>query len=92
MAERTSAGELEQRYKIKHLLLDFTDRMKAAMYENIQEKGMSWQRKTIHMTTERSVSMEAFLKGALMEHARAGEWVAVANYAFMLDDREKVEK
>jgi hypothetical protein len=77
MSRRVSAGELEQRHKLKHLLLDFTDEMSDAMYENLEEKGFSWK----------SCSIK-HLKKKLLEHAKVGDWVAVANFAFMLHDKE----
>lgn len=81
MSRRVSAGELEQRHKLKHLLLDFTEEMKSAMYENLEEKGFSWQ----------SCSIK-YLKKKLLEYVKVGDWVAVANFAFMLHDKETTEE
>ena len=77
MSERVSAGELEQRYQLKHLLLDFTDEMKDAMYDNLEVKGFSWKDCTKHYLTKK-----------LLEHIKAGNWVSVANFAFMLHDKD----
>ena len=80
MSERTSAGELQQRGEIKHLMLDFYDEMKWAMQENIPQKGMSWR--------DNDVCTTDYLKRKLRQAVKCGAWVAVANYAFMLNDRE----
>ena len=78
MFRRVSAQELEQRYKLKHLLLDFFDSMKAKMYENLEEKGFSWKNCDVdYLVTE------------LVKHVNDKDWVDVANFAFMLDDRHK---
>ena len=81
MIRRVSAQELEQRYKLKHLLLDFFDSMKAQMYENLEDKGFSWKNCNVD-----------YLREKLWEHWRDGNWVDVANYAFMLQDRKEEEK
>ena len=78
MCRRVSASELELRYKLKHWLLDFFDEMKAQMYENLEDKGNSWK------TCE-----EKFLIEKLREHIKDRSWIDVANYAFMLRDRQK---
>ncbi len=82
MSRRVSAGELEDRYNLKHLLLDFTDEMKSDMYDNLEEKGLSWKDDDCS---------EAYLRKKLLEHAKAGNWVSVANFAFMLDDKDKTK-
>jgi len=82
MSERTSAGELEQRYKIKHLLIDFTDEMKALMYHNIPDKGMSWR--------DKKICSMSYLKKKLLKAVADGDWVTVANYAFMIYDRTEI--
>lgn len=78
MSRRVSAGELELRYKLKHWLLDFFDEMKAQMYENLEDKGSSWK------TCE-----EEFLIKKLRERIKDRSWVDVANYAFILRNRQK---
>lgn len=75
---RVSAGELELRYKLKHLLLDFFDSMKAQMYENLEDKGFSWKTCDVQ-----------YLRQKLRTHIKAGNWVDVANYAFMLHNRKE---
>jgi len=77
MNERVSANELEVIYKIRHKLLDFTDRMKRRMIENVKEKGDSWEQCSVD-----------YLKAKLIESYRNELWVNVANYAFMLEDTE----
>lgn len=81
MTRRVSAGELEFRYKLKHILLDFFDSMKAQMYENLEDKGFSW--KTCDIKS---------LQRKLREHIKAENWVDVANYAFMLNNRKETLK
>jgi len=83
MSRRVSAEELEQGYKLKHLLLDFTDAMKDAMYENLEEKGFSWRDDECF-----DEPSKAYLKRKLREHVKVGNWVSVANFAFMLHDKE----
>lgn len=52
---------------------DFAANMKIEMIDNVHEKGDSW--KTCH---------KSWLRSKLLEHFEAGNWVSVANYAFML--------
>ena len=75
---RVSAGELEQRYKLKHLLLDFFDSMKAHMYANLENKGFSWK-----------TCDAKYLRRKMRENIKAGHWVDAANYAFMLNDTKE---
>lgn len=77
---RISAGELELRYKLKHLLLDFFDRMKEKMYMNLHEKSFSWRK-----------CPKNYLKKKLLEHLESENWISVANYAFMLNDIKEVK-
>jgi len=77
---RVSAHELELKYIIKHKIRDFTDAMLEKMFRNLEEKGDSWKR----CSTE-------YLKDKLLEHAQVGNWVSVANYAFILSDNEILE-
>lgn len=65
-------------FKIASKLSRFHDKMLEKMRENIEEKGDSWE----------SCSAQ-WLQKKLQEHVEAKDWVAVANYAFMLDDITK---
>lgn len=78
---RVPAGELEQRYKLKHLLLDFTDKMSYQMYRNLREKGFSWKTCT-----------RKHLIDKLIKNLDAENWVDIANYAFMLDERSASDR
>jgi len=78
---RVSADELEARYKTKHGLLDFFDLMKTKIHEHFEDKGISWKTCPI-----------GFLKLELLKHAKNEDWVDVANFAFMLDDRQRNKK
>lgn len=77
MSHRVSAGELELRWKLKHWLYDFFDSMKYRMMENLHEKGTSWKKIT-----------KKYLLRKLRASIKAGNWVDVANYAFMLNDKQ----
>ena len=78
---RISAGELEARYKTKHELLDFFEEMQAKIYYHFEDKGTSWKTCPI-----------GFLKLELIKHVKREDWVDVANFAFMLDDRQRKVK
>jgi len=78
---RVSAQELEYRYKLKHLLLDFTDKMSYQMYRNLREKMFSWR------TCKRKNLIDK-----LIENIDSENWVDVANYAFMLDERSESDR
>ena len=77
MCRRVSAGELEDRYKIKHALYDFFCEMKAELMRHAEDKGMSWRE-----------VREDYLLRELVKHMKAGDWVGMANFAFFLRDRE----
>ena len=81
MSRRVSAEELEQRYKLKHLMLDFTDSMLSEMRMTLEQKGFSWR-----------TCDEAYLKRKLRKKVKEEDWVAAANYAFMLQDRQSQEE
>lgn len=77
MSRRVSAGELEDRYKIKHALYDFFCEMKAELMRHAEDKGRSWRK-----------CHPKYLLRELMKHAKEGDWVGVANFAFFLRDLE----
>lgn len=77
MCRRVSAGELEDRYKLKHLLLDFTDEMRAELRRQLEVKGLSWKE-----------CDKKYLKEKLLANVKKGHWVDAANFAFMLRDKE----
>lgn len=77
-SRRISAGELEDRYKLKHDLFDFYTDMWATIRRNLPDKGTSWKTCKI-----------SYLKKELREHIKKGDWVGVANFAFFLAEREK---
>lgn len=78
MTRRVSAGELEDRYKIKHSLFDFYMEMLSDLIDHAEEKGTSWQDAEIP---------EKYLLGELKKHLKEKDWVSVANFAFFLRDR-----
>lgn len=78
---RVPAEELELRYKLKHLMLDFFDEMKQKMRSHLEDKGFSWK----------SCSAQ-YLKNELISHVEKADWVDVANFCFMLDDKDKEKK
>jgi acyl-CoA-binding protein len=78
VTERTSAGELGDRHTTKHEMYDFFDEMKSTMYENLHFKGRSWKSCT-----------KEYLIEKLLRNVKQGHWVDVANYAFMLHDKEE---
>lgn len=77
---RISAGELEARYKMRHELFDFWSEMEGAILDNFEEKQDSWK----------TLSSRTLLK-KLREHLKARNWVDVANFAFMLHDKQRSE-
>ena len=81
MTRRISAGELEDRYKLKHLLYDFFDEMYEGMFRNLPEKGMSW----------RDCSRDWLLE-ELTKHVKRNDWVSASNFCFMLRDLEKIKR
>lgn len=80
MRRRFSAYELQLLRELRGKIGLFANLMLAKMRENLEEKGDSWKR----CSTD-------YLKKKLLEHAKVGNWVSVANYAFMLDDNEREE-
>lgn len=77
MCRRVSAGELEDRYKIKHSLFDFYMEMLGELIDHAEEKGRSWRDCNRHQLLEE-----------LNKHMKANDWVGVANFAFFLRDLE----
>lgn len=79
MRRRVSAGELEDRYNIKHALFDFYMKMLHELIAHAEEKGTSWQDAEI---------TKKYLIGELKQHLKNEDWISVANFAFFLRDRE----
>jgi len=77
MSRRVSAGELELRWKLKHWMQDFFDEMKSEMMDNLEYKGDSWK-----------TCKKPYLLKKLQAKIDEEDWVALANYCFMLRDRE----
>jgi len=63
--------------------IEFHHCMKTKIVLNLPEKGTSWR--------EQGEDMEMFLKYKMKEYAEAGDFVSVANIAFMLWERQRVE-
>lgn len=81
MSRRISAGELEDRYKLKHKLYDFFDKMYSAIFRHFRDKGSSWK-----------TCKKSYLLKKLKEHIKKEDWVDVANFAFFLGEREKMKR
>lgn len=77
MCRRVSAGELEDRYNIKHRLFDFYMEMLDELIDHAEDRGMSWRQ-----------VRQTYLLRELVKHMKAGDWVATANFCFFLRDRE----
>lgn len=77
-SRRISAGELEDRYIIKHALFDFYMEMLDELIMHAEDKGLSW----------RACKKSALLI-ALKKHVKDKDWVGVANFAFFLAEIEK---
>ena len=75
---RVSAQELEQRYKLKHMLFDFYGEMLSELREHLEDKGFSWK-----------TCKKSYLLRELRGHLKEKDWVGVANFAFFLADRER---
>ena len=56
----------------------FSEEMTFKMIDNVMEKGDSWKK-----------SHNSWLRRKLLENFECGNWVDVANYAFMLDDKKR---
>lgn len=74
---RISAGELQDRYTLKHTLFDFYMDMWSTIISHFPNKGSSW--KTCKLS---------YLKRELRGHIKEGDWIDVANFAFFLHQRE----
>lgn len=74
---RMSAGELEGLYKTKHELYDFFDEMQSKVFRKFGEKGRTWKNCDIQ-----------YLIDELIKHVKKEDWVDVANFCFMLRDRQ----
>lgn len=77
---RVSAGELQLRYELKHAIQDFSDEMLNAMLNHAEDKGDSWK-----------TCSEKYLLKELRKHVRKRDWIDVANFCFMLLDKERNE-
>jgi len=75
---RVSAGELEDRYKIKHELFDFYMEMLGELINHAEDKGLTWK-----------TCRKSYLLRELRGHIKERDWVGVANFAFFLADRER---
>jgi len=75
---RISAGELQDRYELKHDLFDFYDSMHAEIWRHWEDKGASYKTCKI-----------SYLRSQLVKHINKQDWVSVANLAFFLNLRPR---